>query len=62
MDAVKSLAAAKTIILIAHRLTTVRNCELVFLLERGRITASGTYEELIDKSQHFRALAAAATN
>jgi ABC-type multidrug transport system fused ATPase/permease subunit len=60
MDAVKSLAT-KTIILIAHRLTTVRNCELVFLLEQGRITASGTYDELIDKSQHFRALAAAGT-
>jgi ABC-type bacteriocin/lantibiotic exporter with double-glycine peptidase domain len=62
MEAVKSLATAKTIILIAHRLTTVRNCELVFLLERGRITASGTYDELINKSQHFRALTAAATN
>jgi ATP-binding cassette, subfamily B, bacterial PglK len=60
MDAVKSLAT-KTIILIAHRLTTVRNCELVFLLERGRITASGTYDELIAKSQHFRDLAAVGT-
>src|SRR5262249_47685293 len=59
MDAVKSLATAKTIILIAHRLTTVRNCELIFLFEQGRITASGTYDELIDKSHHFRALAAA---
>ena len=36
MEAVNNLARAKTIILIAHRLTTVRNCDRIFLLEHGQ--------------------------
>jgi ABC-type multidrug transport system fused ATPase/permease subunit len=58
MEAVNSLSQTKTIILIAHRLTTVRDCDRVFLLEHGRVAASGTYEQLIADSQHFRDLAA----
>jgi ABC-type multidrug transport system fused ATPase/permease subunit len=58
MEAVNNLARAKTIILIAHRLTTVRNCDCIYLLERGRVSASGTYDELIGRNEHFRDMAA----
>ena len=58
IDAVRNLADEKTIILIAHRLTTVRHCSTIFLLERGRVAASGSYRELIEKSERFRELAA----
>jgi ABC-type multidrug transport system fused ATPase/permease subunit len=58
MDAVDKLTSRKTIILIAHRLTTVRNCDRIFLLERGRLSASGTYGELVAKNEHFRDMAA----
>jgi ABC-type multidrug transport system fused ATPase/permease subunit len=58
MEAVDKLANRKTIILIAHRLTTVRNCDRIFLLERGRLLASGTYDELVTKNEHFRDMAA----
>jgi ABC-type multidrug transport system fused ATPase/permease subunit len=54
MDAVHALGHRKTIIMIAHRLTTVRNCDLIFLLEQGRVVASGTYDELVAGNDTFR--------
>ena len=60
MDAVHNLGHAKTIVMIAHRLTTVRNCDRIFMLERGRVVAHGTYDELLETSQKFRAMAAGA--
>lgn len=57
MDAVHNLGHAKTIVLIAHRLTTVQACDTIFMLEQGRLIAQGTYEELLEKSGEFRAMA-----
>ncbi len=57
MDAVHNLGRAKTIIMIAHRLTTVKDCDRIVMLERGRVISSGTYDELLDHSQKFRAMA-----
>jgi ATP-binding cassette, subfamily B, bacterial PglK len=57
MDAVHNLGHAKTIILIAHRLSTVRDCDLIFMLEQGRLVAQGSYDDLMEKSTKFRALA-----
>jgi ABC-type multidrug transport system fused ATPase/permease subunit len=54
MEAVHNLRHAKTVIMIAHRLTTVRNCDVIFLLEKGRLVASGTYEELRSGNETFR--------
>ena len=57
MDAVHNLGHAKTIILIAHRLTTVQACETIFMLEQGKLVAQGSYNELLDTSRKFRAMA-----
>lgn len=43
-----------TVIMIAHRLSTVQNCDTILLLESGQISASGTYDELLETSAHFR--------
>lgn len=59
MEAVHELGKQKTIILIAHRLSTVRSCDRIFLLERGKIVASGSYDELLESSDGFRKLAKA---
>ncbi len=59
MDAVHNLGHAKTVIMIAHRLTTVRNCDVIFMLEQGRVVAAATYDELIETNRQFRALAGA---
>ena len=58
MEAISNLNHAITIIIIAHRLTTVRQCDQIYLLEKGEVMAQGTFDELVSSSEHFRALAA----
>jgi ABC-type multidrug transport system fused ATPase/permease subunit len=55
MAAVEALDRAVTVILIAHRLSTVERCDRIVLLEQGRIRAIGAYEELTASSAAFRA-------
>ena len=57
MDAIEGLDRELTIFLIAHRLTTVRRCDTLIELERGRAVAQGTYEELLQRSPSFRQMA-----
>jgi ABC-type multidrug transport system fused ATPase/permease subunit len=59
MDAVHNLGHAKTIVMIAHRLSTVRDCDTIFMLEGGRVVAQGSYDALIETNRQFRALAGA---
>ncbi len=59
--AVEALVGAKTIVMIAHRLSTVRGCDQIFLLEKGQITAQGSYDELMVHSDIFRTMARATT-
>jgi ABC-type multidrug transport system fused ATPase/permease subunit len=58
MEAVHNLTHKKTIIMIAHRLSTVRNCDVIHLLEHGRVLASGRYEDLRRENEVFRAMTA----
>jgi ABC-type multidrug transport system fused ATPase/permease subunit len=58
MDAVHNLTSQKTIVLIAHRLSTVQKCDQIFLLEHGQLIAQGTYSELLGTSPEFRRMAA----
>ena len=57
MDAVRNLAHAKTIIMIAHRLTTVRACDTIFLMEHGKLVAEGTFDALVAGNETFRRMA-----
>jgi len=54
MDAIHNLGHQKTIILIAHRLTTVTECDAIHVLDGGKIIASGNYQELIVSCEEFR--------
>ena len=56
MKSVENLSDRVTIILIAHRLTTVQSCDTIYLLEGGSIKASGSYNELLESSADFRNL------
>lgn len=53
MDAINKLKKNTTILLIAHRLTTIKNCEKIFLIDKGELKDQGTYEELIKSSSLF---------
>lgn len=50
MSAIEGLNNEYTIILIAHRLTTLRNCHFIIEMENGKIVAIGPYEEMIKRS------------
>ena len=54
MDAVSNLSKNITIIIIAHRLTTVKNCDTIFLLDNGELKDKGTFEELMKINDQFR--------
>jgi ABC-type multidrug transport system fused ATPase/permease subunit len=56
MDAVRSLEHKITIIMIAHRLSTVKHCDKIFFLEKGKIKAQGTYDELMQQNEIFRSM------
>jgi ABC-type multidrug transport system fused ATPase/permease subunit len=56
MDAIHGLDRELTIVLIAHRITTVRSCESIIELQHGRLVAQGTYEQLIECSASFRSM------
>ncbi len=60
MDAIEGFNRDLTILLIAHRLTTVRRCDTIVELENGRVVAQGTYEQLLECSQSFRQMVSAA--
>lgn len=53
MDEINKIAGIKTILIIAHRLTTVEKCNKIFLLENGTIISSGNYAEMILKEPSF---------
>ncbi len=59
MDAIEGLSSGLTILLIAHRLTTVRRCDTIVELEHGQVVAQGTYEQLLERSPSFRRMARA---
>ncbi len=59
VDAIEALSSDLTVLLIAHRLTTVRRCDIIVELENGRVVAHGTYEQLLERSPSFRKVAKA---
>ena len=58
-EALQALAGRKTIVMVAHRLTTVRGCDVIYVMEQGHIVERGSYDELMGSSPRFRALTTA---
>lgn len=53
MDAIRSLEGDLTILIVAHRLTTVKSCNRIVELGEGQIKGQGTFEELMNSSKDF---------
>lgn len=58
MQALQTLGRDRTMIFIAHRLTTVRDCDVIYVFADGMIKAHGTYDELTATSAEFQSMAA----
>jgi ATP-binding cassette, subfamily B, bacterial PglK len=61
MDAIENLGRDLTILLVAHRLTTIQRCDRVIELSQGRLVAEGSFKQLLSDSPTFRALASASS-
>jgi ATP-binding cassette subfamily C protein len=44
----------KTVITIAHRLSTIKNYDIIYMMEKGKVVASGNYQELQERSYGFK--------
>ncbi|MCI0577822.1 MAG: ABC transporter ATP-binding protein/permease [Chloroflexi bacterium] len=62
LQAIENIAQTKTMIVIAHRLSTVRNCDVIYLMDKGSILVQGTYDELLQSNQQFQLMVQAASN
>ena len=56
-QAIDGFAGHKTILVIAHRLSTVRNCDKIVFMKQGRVEAIGSFDELYSKNTEFRKFA-----
>ena len=56
MSAIDALPGEKTVLLIAHRLTTVRSCDRIIVLDKGRLSMIGSWGELEKNSERFQNL------
>ncbi|WP_260260077.1 ABC transporter ATP-binding protein [Vibrio intestinalis] len=54
MESIEKLSGKKTIIMIAHRLKTIKNCDRIYVLEQGQIVDEGKYDYLIQSNASFR--------
>ena len=55
-QALGRLMAGRTVLVIAHRLATVRRADRILVLHDGRVVGDGTYQELLERSSHFAEL------
>jgi ABC-type multidrug transport system fused ATPase/permease subunit len=51
---IEKLHGSFTMIVIAHRLSTIKEADIIYLLENGKVSASGTFHEMINKSTRFK--------
>lgn len=57
MDAIHDFSGQKTIIMIAHRLKTVQKCDIIYLMDQGKIVDKGSYQELVETNLQFKEMA-----
>jgi len=62
IQAIERLSIDKTLIIIAHRLSTVKNCDVLYFMNKGQIIASGTYDKLLESNEAFKTMANQSAN
>lgn len=59
MRSLENLDRTLTIVIVAHRLTTVKYCDSIVEIDNGKVAAQGTYESMLEKSKSFQEMARA---
>ncbi|MGD8117131.1 ABC transporter ATP-binding protein [Vibrio sp. TRT 29B02] len=54
MESIEKLSGKKTIIMVAHRLKTIRNCDRIYFMKQGELVDEGSYQYLVDNNECFR--------
>ena len=62
MDAIDKISGSKTIVMIAHRINTVMKCDIIYMINEGRVVDSGTYDYLIENNSEFKKMAEGMSN
>jgi len=57
MKEINNLSLQKTIVIVAHRLSTVKSCEKIYFLSNGELVDSGSYDELFTRNREFQEMA-----
>jgi ABC-type multidrug transport system fused ATPase/permease subunit len=57
MQSINNMAHKKTIVIIAHRMSTVKQCDIIHVMDNGSIVDSGSYEYLLENNKKFRRMA-----
>ena len=56
MGSLDILHGRKTVVIVAYRLSTVRDCDRIYVVEGGAVVAQGRYQDLLETSPQFQAL------
>jgi ATP-binding cassette, subfamily B, bacterial PglK len=62
IESIERLKGDRTVIMIAHRISTVKSCDVIYFMDQGRIIDQGTYSELIANNPKFREMAGEGRN
>jgi len=57
IESLKNISSDLTVIIVAHRLSTVKHADKIYLLKQGKVADEGTYDNLINSSPEFRKMA-----
>ncbi|MBQ7466470.1 MAG: ABC transporter ATP-binding protein, partial [Clostridia bacterium] len=55
-ESIDKLKGKSTIVIVAHRLSTIKNADVIYFLDKGEIVDSGTFEELYNKNEKFKSM------
>ncbi len=53
MEAINILSGKLTVIIVAHRLSTIKKCDKIYVIESGKVVAEGSYEYLLNTNYNF---------
>ncbi len=57
IKSINNIQNIKTVVIVAHRLASVKNCHIIYFIDKGKIVDSGTFDELTNRNELFRKMA-----